>query len=71
MLPADSPVRQRRRDAHHDRRDRALTDDEGTYLAKAARDDGQVALVQSSESVYEASAYAVAQITADIVPVRS
>jgi len=45
-------------------------DEAGTYLAKATRDDDQVALVESTESLYEASAYAVAQITADIVPTR-
>lgn len=43
----------------------------GTYLAKATRDDGQVALVESTESLYEASAYAVARVTADIVAARS
>jgi len=26
----------------------------GTYVAKATRDDGQVALVESTESLYEA-----------------
>ena len=38
----------------------------GTYLAKATRDDGEVALVQSSESIYEASAYALARVTATL-----
>ena len=39
----------------------------GTYVAKATRDDGQVALVESTESIYEASAYALAPVTADIM----
>lgn len=49
-----------------------LSEDEaGTHLAKATRDDGQVALVESTESAYEASAYALARVTADITPVRA
>lgn len=43
----------------------------GVYVAQATRDDGQVALVESSESIYEGSAYALAQLTADIAPTRS
>jgi len=39
----------------------------GTYVAKAMRDDGQVALVESTESLYEASAYALARVTADAI----
>ena len=35
-------------------------DEAGTYVAKATRDDGQVALVESTESLFEASAYALA-----------
>lgn len=46
-------------------------DEAGTYLAKATRDDGQVALVESSESLFEASAYALGRVTADIMPVRA
>ena len=38
----------------------------GTYLAKATRDDGEIALVESSESIYEASAYALARVTATL-----
>jgi hypothetical protein len=48
-----------------------LSEDEaGTYVVKATRDDGQVALVESTESLFEASAYALGQVTADIMPVR-
>ncbi len=39
----------------------------GVYIAQATRDDGEVALVESSESIYEASAYAVARLTAELV----
>ena len=49
-----------------------LSDDEaGTYLAKATRDDGQGALVESTESLFEASAYALGRVTADIMAVRA
>jgi len=40
-------------------------------VAKATRDDGQVALVESTESLFEASAYALARVTADVMAVRA
>ena len=40
----------------------------GVYLAKATRDDGEITLVESNDSIYEASAYALAHLTAAIVP---
>jgi len=43
----------------------------GTYVAKATRDDGQVALVESTESLFEASAYALGRVTADVMAVRA
>ena len=43
----------------------------GTYVAKATRDDGQVALVESTESLFEASAYALARVTTDVMAVRA
>lgn len=43
----------------------------GTYVAKATRDDGQVALVESTETLYEASAYALARVTADVMAMRA
>ena len=43
----------------------------GTYVGKATRDDGQVAFVESTESLFEASAYALARVTADVMPARA
>ena len=46
-------------------------DETGTYVVKATRDDGQVALVESDDSLFEASAVALGRVTADIMPVRA
>ena len=35
------------------------------YLAQAHSDDGRTAIIESSESLYEAGAYAVARLTVD------
>jgi len=43
----------------------------GIYLARATRDDGAIALMESTESLYEAGAYALARVTADIAAVPS
>lgn len=42
----------------------------GVFAGKAVRDDGAIALVES-DSLYEAGAYAIARLTADIGPVRA
>ncbi len=71
MLPGGHPSEKRRRHAHTTIVIELSQDETGTYVAKATRDDGQVALVESSESLFEASAYALGRVTADIMPVRA